>query len=53
MEKLLFNCRVEKKVTPHGLFTDKVNLGEGKELAQCLSCGVMGVVDRKDASGDV
>lgn len=49
MEKLRFRCRVENKVTDHAVFKDKVNLGDGKELVQCLGCGVMGVMDRADA----
>lgn len=49
MEKLRFKCRIEEKVTDHGIFNDKVNLGDGKELVQCLGCGALGVMDRANA----
>jgi hypothetical protein len=51
MEMLRFKCRVEKKITNHGVKMDDVQLGDGKVLVQCLGCGVMGVMDRGDACG--
>ena len=51
MEMLRFQCRVEKKVTNHGVMLDQVKLGDNKVLVQCLGCGVMGVMDRIDACG--
>lgn len=49
MEKLRFQCRVEKKVTNHAVFENEVPLGDGVVLVQCLGCGVMGVNQREDA----
>ena len=43
MEKRLFRCRVEKKITSHALFMNEFALGDEVCLVQCLSCGVMGV----------
>ena len=43
MEKRLFRCRVEKKLTSHAVFDDEFPLGTDVALVQCLSCGVMGV----------
>lgn len=44
MEKLLFQCRVEKKVTNHAVLKDEIQLGDKVVFAQCLSCGVMGIM---------
>jgi len=41
MEKLRFQCRVEKKVTNHAVFENEVPLGDHVVMVQCLSCGVM------------
>ena len=43
MEKLRFQCRVEKKITDHSVMKDEFPLGDDVALVQCLSCGVMGV----------
>lgn len=51
MEKLRFQCRVEKKVTNHAVFENEVPLGDEKVLVQCLGCGVMGVMDRSESRG--
>ena len=51
MEKLRFQCRVEKKVTDHAVFQNEVPLSDEVALVQCLSCGVMGVNKRADARG--
>ena len=51
MEKLRFQCRVEKKVTNHAVFENEVPLGDDVALVQCLSCGVMGVNQLADARG--
>lgn len=53
MEMLRFQCRVEKKVTNHGVKMDEVKLGDGMVLVQCLGCGVMGVMARSDAHGSL
>jgi hypothetical protein len=49
MEKLRFQCRVEKKVTNHSVFEDEFPLGDDVVLVQCLSCGVMGIMQRSEA----
>ena len=49
MEKLRFQCRVEKKVTDHSVMKDEFPLGDDVALVQCLSCGVMGVNQIADA----
>ena len=49
MEKLRFQCRVEKKVTNHAVFENEVPLGDDVVMVQCLSCGVMGINQREDA----
>jgi hypothetical protein len=36
MEMLRFQCRVEKKITNHGVKMDEVKLGDGMVLVQCL-----------------
>jgi hypothetical protein len=51
MEKLRFQCRVEKKVTDHAVFENEVPLGDAVVMVQCLSCGVMGVNQKADARG--
>ncbi len=51
MEKLRFQCRVEKKVTDHAVLKNEVPLGDAVALVQCLSCGVMGVNQLADARG--
>jgi hypothetical protein len=51
MEKLRFQCRVEKKVTDHAVFTNEVPIGDDVVMVQCLSCGVMGVNQKADARG--
>jgi len=51
MEKLRFQCRVEKKVTNHAVLKNEVPLGDDVALVQCLSCGVMGVNQLADARG--
>jgi len=49
MEKLRFQCRVEKKVTNHAVLKNEVPLGMEVALTQCLSCGVMGINQLADA----
>jgi hypothetical protein len=49
MEKRLFLCRVEKKLTNHGILKNEVPMGEEVALVQCFSCGVMGIKLLKDA----
>jgi hypothetical protein len=49
MEKLRFQCRVEKKVTDHAVMKNEVPMGEQVALTQCLSCGVMGINQLADA----
>ena len=49
MEKLRFQCRVEKKVTDHAVMKNEVPMGEQVALTQCLSCGVMGINQMADA----
>lgn len=49
MEKLRYTCRVEKKVKDHGVVMGEYLLGDDKVLVQCLSCGVMGIMDRSEA----
>lgn len=49
MEKMRFQCRVEKAVKNHGVVMGEYLLGDDVVLVQCLSCGVMGVMQRKDA----
>lgn len=51
MEKLRFQCRVEKKVTNHAVLKNEIPLGDDVALVQCLSCGVMGVNQLADARG--
>jgi hypothetical protein len=51
MEKLRFQCRVEKKVTNHAVLKNEMPLGDAVALVQCLSCGVMGVNQLADARG--
>jgi len=51
MEKLRFQCRVEKKVTFHAVFNNEVPLGDHVVLVQCLGCGVMGINQLADACG--
>jgi hypothetical protein len=51
MEKLRFQCRVEKKVTDHAVFTNEVPLGDAVVLVQCLGCGVMGINQLADVHG--
>ena len=51
MDKLRFQCRVEKKVTNHAVFEQEVPLGDGVALVQCLGCGVMGITKLADARG--
>ena len=53
MEKLRFQCRVEKKLHDHAVFMDDVQLGQNMVLVQCLGCGVMGVMDRRDQHGAI
>ena len=48
MEKLLYECRVEKKVQAHGVLTE-FNLGDDHVCVQCLGCGVIGIMSRADA----
>ena len=49
MEKLRFQCRVEKKVTDHAVFNSEIPLGDDVVMVQCLSCGVMGINQMADA----
>jgi len=49
MEKLRFQCRVEKKVTDHAVFENEVPLSPEVALVQCLSCGVMGINQMADS----
>ena len=49
MEKLRFQCRVEKKVTDHAVFENEVPLSPDVALVQGLSCGVMGINQMADA----
>ena len=48
MEKLSFDCRIEKRVREHAILPE-FNLGDNKVCAQCLGGGVIGVMDRSDA----
>jgi len=49
MEKLRFQCRVEKAVKDHAVFQNEVPLGDEVVWVQCLSCGVMGINQLADA----
>jgi hypothetical protein len=49
MEKLRYTCRVEKKVTDHGVVMDEFLLGDNMVCVQCLSCGVMGVMEKSES----
>lgn len=49
MEKLRFQCRVEKKITNHSVLKNEVPLGDLVAWVQCLSCGVMGINQLADA----
>jgi hypothetical protein len=49
MEKLRFQCRVEKRIKDHIVFEDELPLGDDTALVQCMSCGVMGVMQKSDA----
>ena len=51
MEKLQFQCRIEKKVTNHSVLKDEFPLGDLVVFVQCLSCGAMGVNELADAIG--
>ena len=51
MEKLRFQCRVEKAVKNHGVMVQEFELGDGMVFVQCLSCGIMGIMNRGDAHG--
>lgn len=51
MEKLQsFKCRVEGKVKEHTISDEGGSLPYGVVLAQCTSCGVMGIeqIEAKD-----
>lgn len=49
MEKLRFQCRVEKRIKDHIVFEDELPLGDDTAFVQCMSCGVMGVMQKSDA----
>jgi hypothetical protein len=49
MEKLRFQCRVEKRIKDHIVFEDELPLGDEVVFVQCSSCGVMGVMEKADA----
>jgi hypothetical protein len=49
MEKLRFQCRVEKTVKDHAVFKSEIPLGDEVVWVQCLSCGVMGINKLADA----
>jgi hypothetical protein len=51
MEKLRFQCRIEKKATDHAVMKDELPLGDLVVFVQCLSCGAMGVNKLADACG--
>jgi hypothetical protein len=53
MEKLRFQCRVEKKLTDHAVFENEMPLGDDVVWVQCLGCGVMGINKKADAHGTV
>jgi hypothetical protein len=49
MEKLRFQCRVEKKVTDHAVFENEVPLGDDVALVHCRRCVFMGINQMADA----
>lgn len=48
MEKLSYECRIEKKVQAHAVIPE-FNLGDESVVVQCLGCGALGVKFRSDA----
>ena len=53
MEKQLFLCRAEMTNTNHSIYKNEVVLGKGFVMAQCLSCGVMGIYQIADNDGAI
>lgn len=51
-KRLRFKCRVEGKVQEHTITTEGDSLPYGVYLAQCCSCGVMGIekIDPKEVA---
>lgn len=45
MEKALYLCKIEQKVTHHASMKDELPLGDKARFVQCLSCGTMSIKD--------
>lgn len=44
MQRIKYQCRVEKKLTDHTIVKVSELLPAYTEVLQCLSCGVLGIV---------